>query len=169
MVDALAGPFLAAAVLLVAAGGAKLADPMPLVRALRSARLPAPALGVRAVAGAEVLLGLTALLSGSRPAAAGVALSYAAFTGFVLLARARGGVLASCGCFGRTDTPPTGTHVVTTAVLAGVAAVVAVRPLGPLSDLLSTSPAGGFPLLVVTAAVAATTYIMLALLPMVRA
>lgn len=167
--DALAGPFLAATVLLVAAGGAKLADPLPLVRALHSARLPGPVLAVRAVAAAEVLLGLVALLTGSRVAAAGVALSYAAFTGFVLLARARGGVLASCGCFGTDDTPATTTHVVTTAALAAVGAAVAVRPLGPLSDLLAASPAGGLPLLVVTAAVAATTYLLLALLPLVRA
>ncbi len=167
--DALAGPFLAAAVLLVAAGGAKLADPLPLVRALRSARLPAPAGLVRLVAAAEVLLGLAALLTGSRPAAALVAVSYAAFTAFVLLARARGGVLASCGCFGKTDTPPTTTHVVTTGVLAAVGAAVAVRPLGPLSDLLASSPGSGLPLLLVTAAVAVTTYLVLALLPLVRA
>lgn len=167
--DALAGPFLAAAVLLVAAGGAKLADPLPLVRALRSARLPAPASAVRAVAGAEVGLGLTALLTGARAAAVGVALSYAAFTGFVLLARRRGGVLASCGCFGKTDTPPTTTHVVVTAALAAVAGAVAVRPLGPVPDLLAGSPLGGLALLLATAAVAATGYLVLAVLPLVRA
>ena len=167
--DALAGPFLAAAVLLVAAGGAKLADPLPLVRALRSARLPAPASAVRAVAGAEVGLGLTALLTGARAAGVGVALSYAAFTGFVLLARRRGGVLASCGCFGKTDTPPTTTHVVVTAALAAVAGAVAVRPLGPVPDLLAGSPLGGLALLLATAAVAATGYLVLAVLPLVRA
>ena len=167
--DALAGPFLAAAVLLVAAGGAKLADPLPLVRALRSARLPAPASAVRAVAGAEVGLGVTALLTGARAAAVGVALSYAAFTGFVLLARRRGGVLASCGCFGKTDTPPTTTHVVVTAALAAVAGAVAVRPLGPVPDLLAGSPLGGLALLLATAAVAATGYLVLAVLPLVRA
>ena len=167
--DALAGPFLAAAVLLVAAGGAKLADPLPLVRALRSARLPAPASAVRALAGAEVGLGLTALLTGARAAAVGVALSYAAFTGFVLLARRRGGVLASCGCFGKTDTPPTTTHVVVTAALAAVAGAVAVRPLGPVPDLLAGSPLGGLALLLATAAVAATGYLVLAVLPLVRA
>lgn len=167
--DALAGPFLAAAVLLVAAGGAKLADPLPLVRALRSARLPAPASAVRAVAGAEVGLGLTALLTGARAAAVGVALSYAAFTGFVLLARRRGGVLASCGCFGKADTPPTTTHVVVTAALAAVAGAVAVRPLGPVPDLLAGSPLGGLALLLATAAVAATGYLVLAVLPLVRA
>jgi len=168
-VDALAGPFLAAAVLLVAAGASKLAEPLPLVRALRSARLPAPASAVRALAGAEVGLGLTALLTGARAAALGVALSYAAFTGFVLLARRRGGVLASCGCFGKADTPPTTTHVVVTAALAGVAGAVAVRPLGPVPDLLAGSPLGGLALLLATAAVAATGYLVLAVLPLVRA
>ena len=167
--DALAGPFLAAAVLLVAAGGSKLVDPLPLVRALRSARLPAPAGAVRALAGAEVVLGLVALTTGSRAASAGVALSYAAFTGFVLLARHRGGVLASCGCFGKTDTPPTTTHVAVTAALAGVAGVVAVRPLGPVPDLLAGSPLGGLALVVATVAVASTAYLVLAVLPLVRA
>ncbi|MCW2678684.1 MAG: hypothetical protein JWM62_85, partial [Frankiales bacterium] len=64
--DALAGPYLAAAALLVAAGGAKLIDPLPLVRALRSVGLPAPAPLVRAGAAAELLLGLLAAATGSR-------------------------------------------------------------------------------------------------------
>ena len=166
--DPLAGPFLAAAVLLVAAGAAKLVDPLPLVRALRSARLPGGATLVRALALGEVVLGLAAVLVGSRLTAIGVALSYAGFTAFVLLARRRGGVLASCGCFGKADTPPTTTHVVTTGALAVVAAAVAVRPLGNLPDLLGVSPGGGLPLLVVTAAVAVTTYLVLSLLPLLE-
>lgn len=166
--DALAGPYLAAAALLVAAGGAKLLDPMPLVRALRSAGLPAPRLLVRAVAAGELALGLVAGLSGSALAAAGVAVSYAAFTAFVLVALRRGGVLASCGCFGKADTPPTRTHVALTGALAAVAAVVAVRPLGPLPALLAVQPGGGLPLLVATAAVAGTAYLVLALLPVLR-
>ena len=108
--DALAGPYLASALLLVVAGAAKVRDPLPLVRALRSARLPAPVSGVRLLAAAEAVLGTTALLLGGRLTAALVAASYAAFTGFVLLVRRRGGVLASCGCFGRADTPPTTGH-----------------------------------------------------------
>lgn len=167
--DALAGPYLASAALLVAAGGAKLSDPLPLVRALRSARLPAPAVAVRLVAAGEVLVGLVAVVTGSRAAAVVVALSYAAFTGFVVLARRRGGVLASCGCFGRADTPPTSTHVAVTAALAAVAATVAVRPLGPLGELLAGAPGGGLPLLVATAAVAVTAYLVLALLPLLQA
>lgn len=167
--DALAGPYLASAALLVVAGVAKLLDPLPLVRALRSGGLPmrsAPAGAlVRVVAAVEVLLGLLAVLTGSAPAAAGVAVSYAAFTAFVLVALRRGGVLASCGCFGKADTPPTAGHVVVTGALAVVAAAVAVRPLGDLPTLLGDAPGAGLPLLVVTVAVAATCYLVLALLP----
>jgi hypothetical protein len=167
--DALAGPYLASAALLVVAGGTKLRDPLPLVRALRSARLPAQPLLVRAVAAVEVALGVTAVLLGSRATAVLVALSYAAFTGFVVLARARGGVLASCGCFGRADTPPTVTHALVTAGFALVASAVAVRPLAPVVELVPASPGAGVPLLLAAAAVAVTAYLALALLPQLRA
>ena len=167
--DALAGPYLASAALLVAAGGTKLRDPLPLVRALRSARLPGSALLVRLVAGGEVALGLVAVLVGSRAAAVLVAVSFAVFSGFVVLARVRGGVLASCGCFGgKADTPATAGHVVVTALFALVAAAVAVRPMGPALQLLPDSPWAGAPLLLATAAVAVTAYLVLALLPGLR-
>lgn len=164
--DALAGPYLAAAALLVAAGAAKLLDPLPLVRALRSVGLPAPHLLVRAGALVELVLGLAAIVTGSRVAAAGVALSYAVFSVFVLVALRRGGVLASCGCFGKADTPPTATHVAVTAALAAVAAAVASQPLGRVDELLAAQPGHGLPLLVATAAVAVTGYLVLALLPL---
>ena len=164
--DALAGPYLAAAALLVAAGGAKLLDPAPLVRALRSVGLPVPALLVRVGASVELVLGLVAAATGSRVAAAAVALSYAAFSAFVVVALRTGGVLASSGCFGKADTPPTRTHVAVTAGFALTAAAVALRPLGALPELLAASPGHGLPLLVATAAVAATAYLVLALLPL---
>ena len=163
--DALAGPYLVSAALLVVAGGAKVLDPLPLMRALMSVGLPFGRPLVRGVAAVEVVVGLLAIATGSAPAAAAVAVSYAAFTGFVLLALARGGVLASCGCFGKADTPPTRTHAAVTAALAAVAGLVALRPLGPLPDLLGGSPWNGVPLLLTTGAVAVTTYLVLALLP----
>lgn len=167
--DALAGPYLASAALLVAAGATKLVDPLPLVHALRSTGLPlgqalaAPL--IRLAALIEFALGVLAIVTGSALTAAGVAMSYAAFTAFVLVALRRGGVIASCGCFGTADTPPTATHVVVTGALALVAAAVAVRPLGSLPDLLGGAPGAGAPLLVATAAVAMTCYLVLALLP----
>ncbi len=160
--DALAGPFLASAALLVAAGATKIVDPLPLLRALRSVGLRVPRWLVRAGATAEVALGVAAVLLGSRPLAIGVALSYAAFSGFVLVGMRRGGVLASCGCFGRDDTPPTVTHVVVTGVAALVAAVVAVQPIGPV-DLTAVA------LLAASAAVAVMAYLVLARLPLLQA
>ncbi len=76
MWDVLAGPFLAAGGLLVAGGLPKLRDPLPLVRALRSARLPAGGPFVRGLAAAEVVLGVAAVLAPGRVTAALVALAY---------------------------------------------------------------------------------------------
>ena len=124
----LAAPFLAASALLVGAGVPKIGDPMPLVRALRSAGLPAARGLVRGIALAEVSLGLWAA---ARPGALNAALvcaAYLLFTGFVGLALRRGGVLGSCGCFGKADTPPTRAHLVVTAGLAALAGVVAIAP-----------------------------------------
>jgi len=166
---ALAGPFLAAAALLVLAGVGKVLDPLPLVRALRSAGLRLRPSAVRVGAGLEAALGLWAVVLGGRVATALVAASYAAFTGFVLLALLRGGVLASCGCFGKADTPPTRTHAAVTGGLALAVAATAVRPFGTLADLLSGSPSHGVPLLAATLALGAMLYLVLAVLPLLSA
>lgn len=146
----------ASAGLLVLAGAQKVVDPLPLVRAARSARVAVPKAVVRALALAEVAVGLACLLSGGRTSALAVATSYAVFTGFVLLARARGGVLASCGCFGKADLPPTRTHAVLTACLA-LAATTGTPSSVPVT------PAA----LVTTAAVGACAYLVLAVQPLV--
>ena len=115
MWDLLAGPFLAAGGLLVVAGLPKLRDPLPLVRAAardRPSRLRPAGAGCWPLA--EVALGVAAVVAPGRGTAALVAVAYAGFTAFVALALRRGGVLASCGCFGRPDTPadqgPPGPH-----------------------------------------------------------
>jgi hypothetical protein len=140
-----AAPFLAAAALLVVAGGPKIADPLPLVRALRSVGLPAGRGLVRAFALAEVAIGLAALVQPSRSTALLVAALYAGFTAFVGLALARGGVLESCGCFGKADTPPTRAHLVLTALLAVAAGALAVAPpVDPVwTGATLTSPSSG--------------------------
>ena len=128
MWDLAAGPFLAAAGLLVVAGVPKVVDPLPLVRALRTAGLPAGRHIVRAFAVGEVLVGVWALVAPGRLGAALVATAYLVFTAFVGWVVARGGVLGSCGCFGKPDTPATRTHLVLTAAGALTAAVVAIDP-----------------------------------------
>jgi hypothetical protein len=159
--DVVAAPYLAAALLLVVAGVAKALDPLSLVRALRAAGLTvrAPLLSrfVRVAATGEAVLGGVAVVAPSRTAALAVAASYAGFTLFVLQALRSGSPLASCGCFGREDTPPTRLHALITGALALLAVVAAERP----------GIEHGVALTVVTCVLAYLTYLALAVLPLV--
>lgn len=144
MWDLAAGPFLAAAGLLVVAGVPKLADPLPLVRALRQSGMPGSRPLVRGFALVEVAAGLWAVVEPSRLSAALVAAAYLLFTAFVVRVLRRGGILGSCGCFGKPDTPATRTHAALTAVAALAAAAVAADPpaaawSGPVADLVVTA------------------------------
>jgi len=158
--EAATAPYLAAALLLAAAGVAKTVAPLSLVRALRAAglRVRAPLLArwVRLFAAAEAVLGVVAVVRPGPFVAAAVAISYAGFTAFVLRALRSGSPLASCGCFGKTDTPPTPGHAIATAALAVAAVLIAVGPAAPL-DL---------PLAVVSGVLAYLTYLVLAVLPL---
>lgn len=160
---ALIGPYLAACALLVVAGAAKAARPADTARALGQlaggehwplARL---SLLVRVGALAEAALGLAAGLLVSAPLAGTVAGSYAVFAAFVLVARARGGPLATCGCFGTPDTPPTALHA---AVDGGLGAAAVVTAVGAgagartVVTVLSGEPWHGVPLLLAAAACA---------------
>ena len=122
----LAGPFLAAVVLLGAAGALKVVRPDTTAKALRELGLRASPTAVRAGALLELVIAAGALVGGGRPFAALVAASYAGFAAFVLAALRRGTPLSTCGCFGTADTPPTAVHLVLNLAAAGVAAAVAV-------------------------------------------
>ena len=164
MWDLLAGPFLAAGGLLVVAGLPKLRDPLPLVRAVRSTGLPASGPLVRALAVAEVALGVAAVVAPGRGTAALVAVAYAGFTAFVARTLRRGGVLASCGCFGRPDTPATRAHLVLTGGATATAAALAVFP--PETGVWSgAAPASTAALAGFAALLGALAYLVLAVLP----
>ena len=132
----LIGLYLVAAGLLVVAGVAKAARPDDTARAM-AALLPGPLplrllrWRVRAGALAEAALGVVAVVFPRPVTAALVALSYVCFFGVVAFARWRGGPLATCGCFGRPDTPPTALHLVIDLVLAAAAARRRRRRAGP--------------------------------------
>jgi uncharacterized membrane protein HdeD (DUF308 family) len=162
-----AAPFLAAAALLIVAGGPKIVDPLPLVRALRSAGLPAGREPVRAFAVGEVVVGLAALAHPSRTTALLLAAAYVGFTAFVGLALARGGVLESCGCFGKADTPPTRAHLVLTAVLAVAAGALAVAPpADPVWSAAALTRPATVVLLGFAALVAVLAHAVMAVLPL---
>lgn len=170
----LLGVYLAGCALLVVAGLAKAWRPETTARALAGAH---PRLGgrplavaVRTAAAAEAALGLVAAAWPRPPAATAVAASYAAFTGYVLWTRHRGGVLATCGCFATPDTPATALHAVVDAAVAVAAAVVAARPPGPdLPAVLGAQPAAGVPLVAGTAVAAWLGFLVLSALPRLQA
>jgi hypothetical protein len=158
----LAGPFLAAGVLLVAAGVPKILDPMPLVRAVRQSGLPAGRTSIRLLALAETAVGLYAVITPSRVSGLLTALAYLVFTAFVARALASGGVLGSCGCFGKADTPPTRTHLVVTSAIVAVAAAVAVDPPASPWGSLTTAT---FTTVALAAVIAFLAWTVMAVLP----
>jgi hypothetical protein len=162
-----AGPYLAAALLLVAAGLAKVRRPADTAVALRRAGLRVPDWAVRAGAGAEVATGCWAFTSG-RLAAGAVALSYLGFAGFVALALRRGSPVSSCGCFGsgdKMDSPPTVTHAVLNLAAAAVAGWAALRAHPGVVTVLRRQPLAGVPLVLLIGAGAYLAYLVMGALP----
>jgi hypothetical protein len=125
-VAALAGPFLVTTALLGGAGALKVVRPAPTAGALRQIGLPVPTAAVRIAAAAELGIATAAMVDGSRPFAALVAVSYLAFAAFVVVALRRDVPLSSCGCFGVEDTPPTPVHLAVNLAAAATAATVAL-------------------------------------------
>jgi hypothetical protein len=168
---ALFGLYLTACALLVVAGATKAVKPGDTALALaqwpgRLGRLVS-ARRVRCAAACECALGTAAFASPARPLAALVAASYAVFCVVLVHGRSRGGVLATCGCFGEPDTPPTRLHVgVDVILLAGSLSVLVDGPGGSVVSLLSHQYASGLPLLAASAL--ATVLIYVALGPLAR-
>lgn len=160
-------PWFATCSILAVAGAAKLRTPAPTSGALRAMRLPSGTGAVRALGATELVLAVAGL-TGARWAAALVAVAYAGFAGFVLLALRRGGDLQTCGCFGSPDIPATGLHLV---VDLGAAAVAAATAVASLPSLGATVGEGATGLVVVGLAAIATLQglLLLTLLPRARA
>src|SRR3954452_4443855 len=128
-------PLLIASALLAVAGAPKTLDPTNTVGALRSVGLRVPPFTVRLFGAVETALGIATLVTGARPLAVLVALSYAGFSAFILVALSKGGVVSSCGCVGRADTPPTRAHLAVTAGLALTSLLAAVAGADGLSTI----------------------------------
>src|SRR5690348_1755777 len=128
-------PLLVASALLAVAGAPKVVHPTNTVGALRSVGRRVPPLVVRAFGAGETALGVTTLLTGARIPATFVALSYAAFSVFLVVALRSGGAVSSCGCIGRADTPPTRSHLAVTTALALTSAVAAVTGADGLASI----------------------------------
>jgi hypothetical protein len=123
--QAFTGLVLAASALLALSAVPKLAVPTSTILALRSVGMAwAGPKTVRSLAGLELAVGVGAIVVGGRVVDGVVALLYAGFSAFLVLALGRPG--ASCGCTGRHDTPPTASHLVMTTVFTAGAVAAAV-------------------------------------------
>jgi hypothetical protein len=110
-------------------------DPVNTVGALRSIGVRLPPVIIRAFGAVETALGVATLVTGARLLAALVALSYAAFSVFLVVALRAGGAVSSCGCVGRADTPPTRSHLAVTAGLTLASALAAATGADGLSSI----------------------------------
>lgn len=163
--NALAGPFAVAAVLLALGGAAKALQPADTANALGSLGLPGSRTIVRAGGALELVIGVSALVYGLRAFALLMAVSYAAFAAFVVLALRRGTPISSCGCFGKADTPPSRVHVAVNLAAAIVATAVAVAPVGSITDVLADQPLLGLPFLLLVAVGVYLTFLALTVVP----
>jgi Methylamine utilisation protein MauE len=147
----LIGLYLVAVALLVAAGLAKAVRPGDTARAFGSTfHLPlGPTRGViRVLATGEATLGVIALIWPEPVPAALVAASYLGFAAVLVMVRVNGGAIASCGCFGRPDTPVMMAHVIADVCLGAAAVAVAVAGhAGSMAGVLAAQPGSGVPLI----------------------
>lgn len=160
-----AGPFLVAALLLTVAGAFKAFDPATTAGALRRAGLPIPPVAVRIGGAGEALIGVVAIATGAAVPAALVALSYALFTAFVLVARVRHIPIGSCGCFGKVDTPPSVVHVVLNVGAIVAATAVALGPGGGIGAVLADQELLGLPFLLLVGIATYAAFLALTILP----
>ena len=124
MADALTAPFAVAAIVLCAAGFAKLRTPDPAVSALAAAGLGLTPALVQALAAGEILLGAWSVVLPGRLSALLLACVYAAFCGLsAVLVRLR----VACGCFGKRHAPASNVHLLISGALGLVALAAGLR------------------------------------------
>ena len=161
----MAGPFMIAAALLAVGGAMKAARPVDTAHALRGVGLPGWPLLVRIGGLVEIAIGVSAVVAGGTASAVLVAVSYAAFIGFVLVALRRDAPIASCGCLGKADTPPSRLHVGINLVALAAAVTVAVDPGVGLADTLRAQPLAGVPYLALVGLGVSFVFVALSGLP----
>jgi hypothetical protein len=162
------GPFAIAALLLMIGGIAKAVRPGDTAVAVEAMGLPGGDTAVRLGGCVEVVLGLAALITVDVPIAVLVAISYAAFCGFVSIALARRLPIASCGCFGRTDTPPSWLHVGITAGACVAAIGMTLDATDSPIDLATGHGASSAAYVVLVVAGVLTSFALLTVIPRSR-
>ena len=154
-----------AALVLFAAGAAKVARPTPTVTAIRNVGVDVSPYIVTAMAVAEMGIGVVVLLWGAWPSLVALGLAYAGFAAFTALALARPGREVSCGCFGARSTPVHPAHVIVNVAVFVVALVAAGEPPGSIDTVVRSHPGLGGALVVSAVAVGLALYLALTVVP----
>ncbi|CAN5251381.1 hypothetical protein BH18ACT5_BH18ACT5_07960 [soil metagenome] len=162
------GWFFVTAALLAVSGIRKVVDPAPTSGALRAAGLPHRSTLVLGLGVFEVGVGASNLLVSNSVLVWAQAALYAAFAVFVLWALRQRIPIASCGCFGKPDTPPTRLHVVVNVAALVGASVHALTETPSLASVLGSQPLVGVPYLGFVALGTYCLYLLLGELPLLR-
>lgn len=163
-----AGPVLALAALLVVAGASKLRDPAPTAGALAAAGFPHHRVAVIVLGVVEIGLGTAVIAFGDGYAALAAGAVYGGFAWFVVVALRRRLPIASCGCLGAIDTPPSRVHLVLDLVAVALLVSAWVQPIGPLGGLPGQPPDVVVPFLAFTGVTVYLLYASIAVLPLAR-
>lgn len=128
----------AAALLLIVAGVAKIVRPVPTTDLLASLGLPEVPAAVVVIGVVESVVGVLALVVGGPLLAAATGALYVGFLAVVWRALVTGAT--TCGCFGRVNSPPSWLHVVGNAgfAVASFVAVAGKTPTQVMADQLAS-------------------------------
>lgn len=161
------GVLVAASLLLVVSGAAKITSPEATERSLHGVGLPSGRALVVALGVAEIAAGAAALAIPGPVPPLSVAALYLGFAGFVILVL-RSDSSAGCGCFGvSSDVPPGRYHL--GVVAAAAAAALASATGETLFDVIAEDPAVGISTAVAATVVAVLARAVLTVLPDNRA
>jgi len=164
-VEALAGPVVVAAALVALAGGMKVLQPASTSGALRALRLPSSFRLVRTLGAGEVVLAVAAAATFARPLLVLLAAAYLAFAAFVVAALDAHAPVQSCGCFGRTDTPPSVVHVVLNLCAAVTLFAAALSGTPGLNSIVPEQPWSAVPFVLLVTVCTYLCVVVLTLLP----
>jgi hypothetical protein len=151
--------------LLVVAGLIKAWSPAGAREALRGIGLSVSAGAVRALAVAEVTVGVAAAIRPGVLAGVVVAGTYAAFCAFVVVLLRVADRPVGCGCFGDAETGAGRIHVWLNAAACGAGVLAAVSPPPGLAWILDRPALVAFSLILGTGAAALAAYLVYTAFP----
>jgi hypothetical protein len=156
------GLFFVICEVLVISGITKILSPVPTSAALSDVGLPSSIFYARCLGFLEVILGILGITFGGRYFPLFVGCLFAFFSIFMVIAL-RNGHMASCGCFGSSNTPPSIIHLLANLGFM-VISLIAIGTSG-LSDTLEKQPASSVPFLISILLGALLIFLSLALGP----